>query len=65
MFCQIRKIADLSDTPITARPVIYKGALSSCYAWCEERGYKWVADRNNLFGGYYVDKSTGDAYILT
>lgn len=65
MYCAIRLVADVSDTPMMNRPVVYSGALSSCYVWCEQRGYKWVKDSNNLFGGYYADKATGDCYLLT
>lgn len=43
--------------------MVFKGTIGEINRWAKEsRGLSFRRDAKNLFGGYWVDESTGDAY---
>lgn len=34
-------------------PIVFDGTPAECVAYAESRGFAWVNDRENLFGGYF------------
>lgn len=45
-------------------PVVFKGTTEDIRAWAKTNNYREVADRDSLFGVYYVDKHD-QTYTLT
>lgn len=45
-------------------PVVLRGTLPQLNRHAFLKGYRWRKS-SNIFGGYYVDKITGNCYYIT
>jgi len=55
----------MNDTPITRLKVITRGTMDEINAFAKKKGLEWKDSRRQLFGGYWYDSKSGEAYMIT
>jgi len=53
------------DKNILDLDIVMKGSMKKLNNWAREQGFEWKRDRGMMFGGYWVDPKTKDAYLIT
>lgn len=44
-------------------PVVHTGTMKSCQRYAESKGFVWKPLAAEIYGGYWVEKSTGNCLI--
>jgi cation transport regulator ChaB len=55
----------MADTPMLKLKVVFKDTLEEVNAWAKKGGLEWKPSRREMFGGYWYDKQSSEAFIIT
>jgi len=55
----------LAEKPLMNLKMVYRGTLSDLQAWAESKKLAWKNSSKDAFGGYWYDKQTHNAYVIT
>ena len=55
----------MSGTDMLSLKVVHRGTMEEVNAWARKKGMVWRPIREQMFGGYWMDRDSGNAYIIT
>lgn len=56
-------VPQLNPPPMEAWPVVYVGTVKGARNYALDRGYEWRQAPSLLFGGYYLERASGDCLM--
>lgn len=61
----LRKLTiDDLDKQFNEYPIVARGTIEQLDKWAVNHKLVFVIERDQLFSGYFVDKSSGDCYLF-